>query len=46
MVLNCANALAKSCMDLDADSAEVTLIKNGKVIKVALTVDVEDINAQ
>lgn len=46
MVINCASALAKFCMDLEAESAETTIIRDGKVVNIALTVEIDDIQAQ
>ena len=46
MVINCASSLAKFCMDLEAESAETTIIRDGKIVNIALTFEIDDIKAQ
>lgn len=45
-VKNCANLLADMCMELGAESAETTVIRNNKVFNVQVVVEVDEINAQ
>lgn len=46
IVKNCACLLADMCMELNAESAETTIIRNDKVFNVQLVIEVDEINAQ
>lgn len=45
MVKNCASALANICMELGAESAETTIIKDKIVYNVEIAIEIEEINA-